>query len=37
MEGKSFKGGEMRIRGLKFVELNQGQVDKLDILLNGCF
>lgn len=35
MEGRSFLGGERRIRGLKFVELNQGQVDKLDILLNG--
>jgi len=37
MEGRSFKGGAMRIRGLKFVELNKEQGDKLDILLNSCF
>ena len=33
MQGKSFKGGEMRIRGLKFVELTKEQEDKLNILL----
>jgi hypothetical protein len=37
MHGKSFKGGAMRIRGLKFVELTKEQQDKLDILLKRCF
>ena len=37
MEGKSFRGGERRIRGLKFVDLTQEQEDKLDILLKRCF
>ena len=37
MEGQSFKGGERRIRGLKFVELTKEQEEKLDSLLKGCF
>ena len=37
MEGKSFRGGERRIRGLKFVELTQEQEDQLGILLKRCF
>jgi hypothetical protein len=37
MEGKSFSGGEMRIRGLKFIELTQEQEDQLDVLLKRCF
>ena len=37
MQGRSFSGGAMRIRGLKFIELTKEQEDKLDILLNGCF
>ena len=37
MQGKSFRGGERRIRGLKFVELSQKQQDELDILLKRCF
>ena len=37
MQGKSFRGGEIRIRGLKFVELTQEQEDELDILLKQCF
>ena len=37
MQGKSFKGGEMRIRGLKFVELTKEQEDQLDILVKSCF
>ena len=37
MQGKSFKGSEMRIRGLKFVELTKEQEDHLDILVKSCF
>ena len=37
MLGRSFSGGVMRIRGLKFVELTNEQEDKLDILLKRCF
>jgi hypothetical protein len=37
MHGRSFKGGAMRIRGLKFVELTKEQEEKLDIVLNSCF
>ena len=37
MHGKSFTGGAMRIRGLKFVELTKEQEDQLDILLKRCF
>ena len=37
MQGRSFRGGEIRIRGLKFVELTQEQEDELDILLKACF
>ena len=37
MEEQSFKGGERRIRGLKFVKLTKEQEDKLDTLLNRCF
>jgi hypothetical protein len=37
MQGESFRGGERRIRGLKFVELFQKQQDELDILLKRCF
>ena len=33
MQGRSFSGGVMRIRGLKFVELTKDQEDELDILL----
>ena len=36
MHSKSFKGGEMRVRGLKFFELTKEQEDKLDILLKRC-
>jgi hypothetical protein len=37
MEGRSFKGGAMRIRGLKFVELSKEQEQKINSLLNYCF
>ena len=37
MHGRSFTGGEMRIRGLKFVELTKEQDEKLDNLLKRCF
>ena len=37
MLGRSFSGGVMRIRGLKFIELTKEQEEKLDILLNRCF
>ena len=37
MEGRSFTGDAMRIRGFKFVELTKEQEDKLDILLKRCF
>ena len=37
MHGRSFTGGEMRIRGLKFVELAKEQDEKLDDLLRRCF
>ena len=36
MLGRSFSGGVMRIRGLKFIELAKEQEEKLDILLNKC-
>ena len=36
VEGRSFSGGVMRIRGLKFIELTKEQEEKLDILLNKC-
>ena len=37
MQGRSFSGGVMRIRGLKFVELTKEQEEKLDSLLKRCF
>ena len=37
IQGRSFRGGERRIRGLKFVELKKEQEDELDILLKHCF
>ncbi len=37
MQGRSFSGGAMRIRGLKFIELTKEQEDELDILLKRCF
>ena len=37
MEGRSFKGAEMRIRGLKFIDLTKEQEEKLAILLRHCF
>ena len=37
IQDRSFRGGERRIRGLKFVELNIEQEDDLDILLKRCF
>ena len=37
IQGRSFRGGERRIRGLKFVDLNKEQEDELDILLKRCF
>ena len=37
MQGRSFSGGVMRIRGLNFVELTKEQEEKLDILLDSCF
>jgi hypothetical protein len=36
MHGRSFKGGAMRICGLKFVELTKEQEDKLNIFLKPC-
>lgn len=37
MEGGSFKGGKVRIRGLEFIELSADQEKMLDELLNQCF
>ena len=37
MHDRSFKGGEMRLRGLNFVELTKEQEDKLDIMLDRCY
>jgi len=37
MQGRSFSGGLMRIRGLKFIAFTKEQEEKLDILLNRCF
>ena len=37
LEGNSFNGRLVRIRGFKFVELTKEQEDKLDILLKRCF
>lgn len=37
MEGRFFRGGERRIRGLTFVELTKEQEKELDILLKRCF
>lgn len=36
MEGGSFRGGERRICGLKFVGLTREKEEKLDMLLNRC-
>jgi hypothetical protein len=37
VEGRSFSGGVMRIRGLKFIELTKDQENELEILLRRCF
>ena len=37
MLGRSFSGGAMRIRGLKFIELTKDQENELEILLRLCF
>ena len=37
MLGRSFSGGFMRIRGLKFIELTKDQENELEILLRRCF
>jgi hypothetical protein len=37
MQGRSFSGGLMRIRGLKFIELTKDQENELEILLRRCF
>lgn len=37
MEGRSFRGADMRIRGLKFIELTKEQEEKLAILLKRFF
>jgi hypothetical protein len=37
MQGRSFSGGVMRIRGLNFVELTKDQENELEILLRRCF
>ena len=37
MLGRSFSGGAMRIRGLKFIELTKDQENGLEILLRRCF
>ena len=37
MLGRSFSGGTMRIRGLKFIGLTKEQEDKLETLLKSCF
>ena len=37
MQGRSFSGGVMRIRGLKFIELTKEQENGLEILLRRCF
>ena len=36
MQKKSFKGGEVRIRGLKFLDLTGEQEDGLDLLIKEC-
>lgn len=36
MQDRHFKGGEMRMRGLKFVSLTGEQEDRLGILINRC-
>ena len=37
MEGRSFNGGKVRVRGLEFIELSADQGKKLDELLDQCF
>jgi hypothetical protein len=37
MEGRSFKGGKVRVRGLEFIELSTDQEKKLDELMDLCF
>ena len=37
MQGRSFSGGVMRIRGLKFIELTKDQENELEILLRRFF
>jgi hypothetical protein len=37
MEGRSFKGGKVRVRGLEFIELSADQEKILDELLDQCF
>ena len=36
MQNSYFKGGERRIRGMKFVSLTPEQEDRLEILINLC-
>jgi c-di-GMP-binding flagellar brake protein YcgR len=36
MQNKSFKGGEVRIRGLKFLDLTEKQKDGLGLLIKQC-
>ena len=37
MEGDSFRGGKVRVRGLEFIELSADQEKVLDELLDQCF
>ena len=37
MEGRSFRGGHVRLRGLQFIDLSADQEKILDELLNQCF
>ena len=37
MEGQSFRGGDVRIRGLEFIDLSDDQEETLDVLLDQCF
>jgi hypothetical protein len=37
MEGRSFRGGKVRVRGLEFIELSTDQEKILDELLDQCF
>ena len=37
IEGRSFSGGHLRVRGLEFIGLSYDQEKKLDELLDQCF